>query len=65
VVAAVEIKAVHQLVTRRELDNVGDALTLCPSMPNRALFSVPVDTTVVAVPGCCGTGIELLLILPF
>jgi hypothetical protein len=32
-------------------------------MPYRATTYVPVDTTVVAVPGC-GTGIELLLILP-
>jgi hypothetical protein len=33
-------------------------------MPSRAPFFVPSDTTAVAVPGC-GTGIELLLILPF
>jgi hypothetical protein len=34
------------------------------SMPRRATAFVSADTTVVAVPGCSGTGIELLLILP-
>jgi hypothetical protein len=50
--------------THPGLDNGDSAPTLCPSMPNRATSFVPVDATVVAVPPC-GTGIELLLILPF
>jgi hypothetical protein len=56
---------IHQVVTLSGLDNAGTGPHTLASMPNRAHFFVPVDTTVVAVPGCCGTGIELLLILPF
>ena len=47
----------------RGLTTAGAGRTLRHSMPNRATSFVPVDATVVAVPAC-GTGIELILILP-